>query len=297
MKVVAGIVLFNPDLQRLDENINAVKNQVKQIIVFDNGSNNWNEIKEFLEKRGIKILRSKDNKGIAYALNMIALYAINKGYKWLLTLDQDTVIKKYLIQNYSKYTNLKNIGQISCAYKDRNSNEIYNLISPTDNWSEVKDCITSGTLLNLNALSQIGGFDTDLFIDYVDFELCFALRKAGFKTYAINYVGMLHEIGHMRRIKIGQHIISTVLNQNAFRHYYMTRNELIVARRYPEEETLKYALIIQLKVLRKVILFEKNKFSKIGAILRGTKDGLTNECSRSCDYLKEMNYENLCNYS
>ena len=77
----------------------------------------------------------------------------------------------------------------------------------------------------------------------------------------------------------------------------MTRNELIVARRYPNEETLKYALIIQLKVLGKVILFENNKFSKVNSILRGAKDGLTNNYSRSRDYLKEMNYESLCNYS
>lgn len=300
MKVVAGIVLFNPDLQRLNENINAVKNQVEQIIFFDNGSQNWNEIKKFFKKNdlenNIKVLRSKNNKGIAYALNMIAVYAMNNGYEWLLTLDQDTVIKKDLITKYSSFTNLKNIGQLSCAYKDRNSNKIYNLISKNKKYCEVKECITSGALLNLRALKKIGGFDTDLFIDYVDFELCFALRKMGLKTYAINYVGMLHEVGHIKEVKIGQHV-SIVLNQSSFRHYYMTRNELIVARRYPNEETLKYALIIQLKVLGKVILFENNKFSKVNSILRGAKDGLTNNYSRSRDYLKEMNYESLCNYS
>lgn len=143
MKVVAGIVLFNPDLQRLNENINAVKNQVEQIIFFDNGSQNWNEIKKFFKKNdlenNIKVLRSKNNKGIAYALNMIAVYAMNNGYEWLLTLDQDTVIKKDLITKYSSFTNLKNIGQLSCAYKDRNSNKIYNLISKNKKYSEVKE--------------------------------------------------------------------------------------------------------------------------------------------------------------
>ena len=39
-KIAAGIVLYNSEIERLRENINAVKTQVDQIIFFDNNSKN-----------------------------------------------------------------------------------------------------------------------------------------------------------------------------------------------------------------------------------------------------------------
>ena len=50
MKVAAGIVLFNPDLKRLEENVCAVKSQVDEIIFFDNGSKNIKEIRKNFTK-------------------------------------------------------------------------------------------------------------------------------------------------------------------------------------------------------------------------------------------------------
>ena len=39
-KTMAGIVLFNPDLERLNENISAVITQVDNVLLVDNNSNN-----------------------------------------------------------------------------------------------------------------------------------------------------------------------------------------------------------------------------------------------------------------
>ena len=40
----AGIVLYNPDVERLHENINGIINQVDALILIDNGSDNIKEI-------------------------------------------------------------------------------------------------------------------------------------------------------------------------------------------------------------------------------------------------------------
>ena len=74
--ITAGIVLYNSNIDRLRENINAVKDQVDQIIFFDNSSNNIKSIEKLIFSQDIKfhILKSTKNEGIAFALNEIAKY-------------------------------------------------------------------------------------------------------------------------------------------------------------------------------------------------------------------------------
>ena len=45
-KIYAGIVSYNPDIQRISENIFAIHKQVPEVIIFDNGSNNINHLKK-----------------------------------------------------------------------------------------------------------------------------------------------------------------------------------------------------------------------------------------------------------
>ena len=40
MKIVAGIILYNPDIDRLMDNISAISPQVESIIIIDNNSIN-----------------------------------------------------------------------------------------------------------------------------------------------------------------------------------------------------------------------------------------------------------------
>ena len=54
MRICAGIVTYNPNIDRLRENYLHIRDQVDVIIICDNGSGNLNEIKEILDdKKGI----------------------------------------------------------------------------------------------------------------------------------------------------------------------------------------------------------------------------------------------------
>ena len=91
-KVVAGIVTFNPEINCLDNNISSIYNQVDEIYIVDNGSDNWEEIKKLINNyKKIMIKRLYINQGIAKALNELCSMAIVNGYDWILTLDQDTI--------------------------------------------------------------------------------------------------------------------------------------------------------------------------------------------------------------
>lgn len=268
-KIVAGIVLYNPNLTELKRSIEIIVPQVNKIIFYDNGSKNINVLKEMLRHMSIKylIIESSKNTGIAHALNSIAKLSLKKNFHWLLTLDQDSILRPNLVEEYLKYLDLPNVGQLSCNFIDRNTGDVEYTQYSRKKYYEIDKCITSGTLINLIALKEIGGFDEKLFIDYVDFDVSFALRKKGYKNYRINFIGMSHTIGERKKYKIGFKIID-VMNHSSFRHFFITRNELIIYKRYSNEK-LPNMYRIQINTLIKIILFEQNKKEKINSVIHG----------------------------
>lgn len=277
--ISAGIVLFNPNIERLNENIQAIVGQVDRVILFDNGSSNYVQIKSFLHNNYPKcfLITSKRNKGIAYALNKIANVALTNGYKWLLTLDQDSVASDNLISTYEKYMYLPNVGQLTCNNKDRNLSKIHGTNNKIE---EVKYCITSGTILNLDAWKKVNGFDSSMFIDRVDNEFCCALRAKGYKTYKLGFCGILHEMGNITKHYFFNKTV-VVMNYNAMRYYYIAKNSILLARRYPHEENIIATLVHEIKIEIKILLYEKEKGKKILSILRGMRDGFYRKKTRS----------------
>lgn len=58
MKIVAGIILYNPDIDRLMDNISAISPQVESIIIIDNNSINIIEFEEKLTRNNkIKLVK------------------------------------------------------------------------------------------------------------------------------------------------------------------------------------------------------------------------------------------------
>ena len=49
-KIFAGIVTFNPEIRRLEDNILAIKGQVESIIVVDNNSDNLKDFEKIIGK-------------------------------------------------------------------------------------------------------------------------------------------------------------------------------------------------------------------------------------------------------
>ena len=109
----AGIVTYNPDITRLVENINAIYNQVDNVIIVDNNSKNIAEIEQIvLNYLHICLIKSKCNEGIATALNKMMKKAKELHYTWCLTLDQDSIVPENIIEDFSKYVNIDGISTI-----------------------------------------------------------------------------------------------------------------------------------------------------------------------------------------
>ena len=271
MKVLALIVLYNPDMNRLNQNIEAVSLQVDEVVLVDNGSDNIDEVKNNI-KNSVTFIYNDKNVGIARALNEGFEYAIKNEYDWVLTLDQDSVIEKHLVEIYKKYLHLPDIGMLTCNFVDRNSDIILEE-EQQEEYYTVSRCITSASFCSVEAYIKSGGFDDYMFIDYVDHDYSAKMYKNNYKIYRINYDGLLHEIGHTKVYHfLGLRAVST--NHSAFRQYYMARNNIILAKKYPEYYKMTNRIVVELCRWIVIILFEKNKMKKLSRRFKGIKDGV-----------------------
>lgn len=268
-KIFAGIVTFNPEIRRLEDNILAIKGQVESIIVVDNNSDNLKDFEKIIGKyKFCRLIKNVHNYGIAYALNQIMEVSCINGIKWVLLLDQDSICPKNLITEFKKFLDYPNVAVITPVIKDINSSYTE---STKEYIEKITRFITSGSLNSVEIWEKLGKFDETFFIDMVDYEYAFRLQRNGYKILRINSVQLLHEIGKMTHKKIGPFEISTY-NHNAFRKYYITRNSLLLAEKYPEYYS---KVLIRLKIIKRglIVLFcENNKIEKLNAMLKGYKD-------------------------
>ncbi|MCQ2466571.1 MAG: glycosyltransferase family 2 protein [Clostridia bacterium] len=276
----AGIVLFNPDFVRTKENINAILPQVDKLFLVDNGSKDISELKEFYKNETkIELFESGKNLGIASALNRLVAMAHKAGFEWILTLDQDSVCEPELIAKYDetlKKVSGRKVGMLTCVPYDRNFG-VEKIQDFKGEYTNVERCITSACFTNVAAVIDVGGFDDSMFIDYVDFDMCFLMTEAGYEIIKIGYYGILHELGSStRKSFLGREVIVT--NHSPFRRYWYSRNVVYCMRKHPISK-LKYNIKLYGRLMV-VVLYEKDKKAKLKEGFRGIKDGRKADISK-----------------
>ena len=268
--ILAGIVLYNPDIDRLKENLSAILKQVDGIILIDNGSVNTEEINhEILSEMRCECFYNKNNIGIAAALKQIMDLAVSRKAEWVLTLDQDSVCMPQLIENYKRYFSDPSIGAMTCSIEDRNLGHE----GVADGVEAVPTCITSGMLIRTSAYLKTSGYDPFLFIDKVDTDICFSLREQNYNILKINYTGLLHEVGHGRNVRF---LGSTyqMYNHPYWRAYYIARNGIYLSKKHPQTYPFKTALSFAVKKIILTGIFEDDKLRKTLWGIRGIIDGI-----------------------
>lgn len=263
------IVTYNPDIKRLEENILSVLHQIEKLFIVDNHSSNIRDIEEFLSTfNNIELIKLEKNYGIAYALNKGCNIALINKFDYIITLDQDSVCTEDIISKYKE--NLSHdTGILHSKSNDRN---ISIADEKTQKIGDISKCITSASFINLKAWDLCGGFDEKLFIDSVDFDFCLMIQKYGFKIMRIDYIGFLHELGNSTKHKL-LHRAIYVSNHSSFRRYYITRNRIYLARKFKQESFI-YAVLKNNYSLILILLFERDKLSKIKSYIKGSFSGL-----------------------
>lgn len=242
----------------------------------------------------VEILRNAENVGIAAALNQGLARAIELGYKWAMTFDQDSWARPNLvatlIEIVEQQPHPELVGIVGCNFE----HESIELSSVTPkrtatSFSEVQTVITSGSLLSEAVFYAAGPFRSDFFIDFVDHEYCLRLRKLGYKVLTANAPLMVHALGDPTTFTFDKNgTFSLILtNRSPLRRYYMARNGLAVARTYFRVAPL-WALRTVASVLAFAILkipFEQSaRWTKIRATLRGALDAFRRRSGKITEF-------------
>lgn len=278
MHICAGIITYNPTLTDVSTCLEALCNQVERVIIVDNASKNVKSLQEVVSKyTNVTLVKNSQNVGFAKALTQVFEWAKSQGFNWVLTLNDDSVVPSNMISEYKKI--LENQGSLVNQKNAKNSkiaivcSLLKNRLDGTILHSKCHEdeCITSGSLTSVEAWEKIGGFDEWLEIDGVDFDFSRRLVRAGWKIVECQNVIMEHQIGKARSINlIIKHPI--VWNHNANRKYYIARNMQVVDYKMGTYSYVK-SLRAVVRDMIFVALWEKNKFAKIRAMIRGFKDG------------------------
>lgn len=267
--VLAGIVTYNPNMERLKLNLDAIYNQVSVVAIIDNGSKNIEKILSLTDRYdNIEVVCNASNRGIAAALNQIGDLAAAKKKEFFITLDQDSIADCSLATELYLSFFDETVGA-ACPYINRKNDFIAN-----DERKKVKVAITSGEMVRTSVWEEIGGFWEYLFIDEVDHEFSYQIRQRGYTIIQTNTVAINHIIGEPLSKKVLGHQFNPT-NHSAFRRYYIARNDVIMKHLFPEEkEPFPHRYIMLMRIVISILFCEQAKASKIGAIFRGIRDAI-----------------------
>ena len=273
-KICGVVVLYNPILDVID-NIRSYVDQIELLFVVDNSDEKIDQkiLDEVNRMNNTVYISNGGNIGIAAALNIGVKKGIEKDFNYILTMDQDSNAPADMIKNMffivekNGYKH-KEIGIITPFFLDKSKQQI-----PFHDIDECSEVITSGNLLNLESIQEVGGFWEELFIDRVDHEICLRLRAKGYKILKVNKVILDHNLGNItNHMFFGKPQAAT--NHSPIRRYYIIRNTLYVSDKYKNifpqygKEQRRYFFYDTVKI----ILFEKQRWKKIKAIVVGYFD-------------------------
>jgi rhamnosyltransferase len=282
-KICGVVVLFNPEISVID-NIKSYIDQVDKLYAIDNS---YVVSTELIEKIGalpkIEYLWNKTNIGIAAALNVGAKRAIQDGFTYLLTMDQDSEAMPFMVSDLLEcFQADERIAIVAPFIHHLN----YKTVDLKINLQceQVFTVWTSGNLVKLDIFELVGGYREDFFIDYVDHEFCLRINKMGFQIFLCYKTILKHSLGKIEEVDLFFRKAYPT-NHSALRLYYRTRNRFLVKKMYKDTFPLFFKQDNKAfwKSFVKAILFEKNKYSKLKMTLLGYMDFKRNNFGKYSD--------------
>lgn len=284
-RVCAIIVTWNSN-QEIIQNIEVVANQVAEVVVVDNGSSpeNLTSLKKITSLfNNVSIIENKENMGIAHATNRGAQYAFDRGYEWILTLDDNGKPDPTMVAAlFTAYHNLSLEQQSQTAIVAPNYNTMKGLVYSGTTPFVVTTTIASGQLVKTAIWKEVGPYKEDFFIACVDHEFCFRVLAHGYQTVVVPTAVLRATAGPkpILRSIFGRKFV--VPNYRPDRYYYTYRNMAYLWTHYLWYAPRWFAwnAFSSAATVGKIIFFEDQKWQKLWLITHGILDGLHNKLGK-----------------
>lgn len=282
MIIVAVVVTFNPDAGALEALLDTLHPQVDHIVVIDNAS----DIPVALPSlANISLVSNTTNKGLGYAYNLGREQARSFSASHLILFDQDSCPAPDMLRHLKeafeqsgtspvaavgpRYSDVK--GQYTSPFVVLSGIGLKRVDCANGELVDVDHLISSGCLIDLNAWEDVGSFEEQLFIDYVDTEWCWRARRKGYRLLGVGSARMVHNLGDDEFIAFGK---PRVLHA-PFRLYYQMRNRCWmilqpdVGWRWRVMDAMR-----SIKIFMAIALFSPNRWQRVKYMAKGIIDGI-----------------------
>jgi GT2 family glycosyltransferase len=179
-----------------------------ELILVDNGcTDDTLQFFESVTHPRKTVIRITKNIGAAYALQLIMAQARGR---YIVSLSNDLYVTKNWLSNMlacaesdsrigmvnpvsSNVSNFQNIEFAFASLEEMQSKAAEHNISDPRKWQERLRLVTLGTLYKRECLDMIGKADYGFFHDFVDDDLTFRVRRAGYKAVLCGDVFVHHD--------------------------------------------------------------------------------------------------------
>jgi rhamnosyltransferase len=289
----AIVVTFNPERDVLMREFALLAPQVDKIWLVDNASAQslaaWVDCLGWAGK--LELVQMPANLGLGAAQNAGIQLARSAGATHVLILDQDSQPMPNMVDRLLTASNqLQSAGvpvaAVAPVYADSATGPASGFVRlgwldftkqtvlPGQDVVEADFVISSGSLIPVSVLDDIGPMDESLFIDHVDTEWCLRAQSKGYKLFGVPGARMVHTLGD-RRTRIWFLRWRNVPYHSPFRYYYILRNSLLMQRR--PYMPLKWRVAELIRCCRVVCfygLFAPQRLACLRMMWRGIVDGL-----------------------
>ena len=263
MKILAIVVTYYPQKDLLERNITAFIDEVDKLLIWENTPEVRKKEFRYIDHPKVEYCGDGVNS-ISHALNYAWHVAVEGGYGYLLTMDQDSVFVNFnhfvesTVQNKQSPAGIWTPWFIDNPTQKNSCQQLF---------TEFLIGITSGMLQSVHIINKLGGWNESFFIDGVDTDYCLHGQRLGVKTYRVGGSYLIHRIGNPEKVSFrGRQ--TTVLNYSARRYYSIFRTHVLLTRMYKEQEEFK-PMPFWLPQIKRIALLEKQGIKKLFYILAG----------------------------
>lgn len=270
MKILAIVVTYYPEESLLKKNINTFIDHVDKVLIWENTPESEKLSFRFIHDERIEYCGDGVNS-ISHALNYAWHYAKRSGYDHLLTMDQDSVFENFqYLKRYGEEHFCEKILLGPCY----NNDSI--ILNEKNTATKTETLLNSGTLLNINVLDDLGGYDEKLAIDGIDTDLCLRANRNGIYSYRVENCNLIHRLGESQvKYLFGKQFLLSSYSAKRLESILKTHIYLIRKHKNMSKDIKKYIIwhyIIER--IRDIVFFEDDKFNKITSMFIGIVKGL-----------------------
>ena len=287
-KTAVVVTTYNPEMLDFGKNLASYAAQVGSVIVCDNsdGSHAKEDIQRLVGTMpNAQLLCFNENLGIAEAQNRGIRLAAAQGATYFIEMDQDSSLPgdyvERIIRSYQYLIDaghaVGGVGPVAVSAKD---GAYYHGVKEPQGLMKVEKTLSSGFFFSLEAFKAVGDKDSDLFIDYVDWDWCWRSNVKGLGIFVDTELAMQHMLGEGHR-KI---LFFSVGMPAPIRHYYQYRNGLymLTRRHVPLRWKFERAVILILKLPVYMFFSERGK-ARRAYIVKAFRDVMSGKKGRLVD--------------